>query len=183
MSTQPNWLQSYYFSRAAFSIAWVAAAVYSAGQSPLAAALLVIYPAWDAIANYFDARANGGLAANRSQVLNVAASSFMTLVVIIAIMKDNYSVLAVYGIWAILSGLLQLYTGVRRWPTYGAQWVMILSGAQSMLAGIFMIMKSLGATPPSIVDIAPYAGFGAFYFLLSAFWLSVKSYRSTKAGA
>lgn len=186
MSTQtpkPNWLQSYYFARAAFSIAWVAAAVYSAGQAPLATILLVIYPAWDAIANYFDARANGGLAVNRSQMLNVAASSFMTLVVIVAIMKDNYAVLAVYGIWAILSGLLQLYTGVRRWRTYGAQWIMILSGAQSTLAGAFMIIKSLGAMPPSIVDIAPYAGFGAFYFLLSAIWLTVASYRITKAGA
>jgi hypothetical protein len=24
---------------------------------------------------------------------------------------------------------------------------------------------------PTIVDIAPYAGFGAFYFLVSALWL------------
>jgi uncharacterized membrane protein HdeD (DUF308 family) len=175
---QSKWLQSYYFSRAAFSIAWVAGAVYSAGQTPLATVLLVIYPAWDAIANYFDARANGGLAANRSQMLNVAASSFMTLVVIVAITRDNYAVLAVYGVWAILSGLLQLYTGVRRWRTHGAQWVMILSGAQSTLAGVFMITKSLGTTPPSIVDIAPYAGFGAFYFLLSAIWLTVASYRT-----
>ena len=30
------------------------------------------------------------------------------------------------------------------------------------------------ATPPDITPIAGYAGFGAFYFLLSAIWLTVK---------
>ena len=30
------------------------------------------------------------------------------------------------------------------------------------------------ATPPDITPIAGYAGFGAFYFLLSAKWLTVK---------
>ena len=94
----------------------------------------------------------------------------------------SYAVLAVFGVWAILSGLLQLYTGVRRWRSYGAQWAMILSGAQSALAGGFMIGKSLGSMPPSILDIAPYAAFGAFYFLVSAIWLTVSAYRQ-KASA
>jgi len=174
---QSAWLRSYYFSRAAFSIAWVCAAVLAAGHSGLASLLLIIYPAWDAAANFVDAKANGGLAANRSQALNVVASSIMTVIVIIAVMKDTYAVLAVFGIWAILSGLLQLYTGARRWRAYGAQWVMILSGAQSALAGGFMIHQSLGETPPSILDIAPYASFGAFYFLVSAIWLTVSAYR------
>ena len=181
-SQQSAWLRSYYFARAAFSIAWVCAAILAAGYSSIAALLLVIYPAWDAVANLVDARANGGLAANRSQALNVVASSIVTVVVIIAAMRDTYAVLSVFGVWAILSGLLQLYTGARRWRAYGAQWVMILSGAQSALAGGFMIHQSLGETPPSILDIAPYASFGAFYFLVSAIWLTVSAYRS-KASA
>ncbi len=180
-STQANWLRTYYFVRALFSIAWIAAAVLS-GQSVLAPLLLVIYPAWDALANLVDARANGGLAANRSQALNVAASSFMTLVVILAVMKSNYAVLAAFGVWAVLSGLLQLYTGVRRWRSFGAQWVMILSGAQSTLAGVFMVSRSVGTTAPSILDIVPYVGFGAFYFLLSALWLTVAASRSARSG-
>ncbi len=40
-----------------------------------------------------------------------------------------------------------------------------------------MISQSFGTTPPSILDIAPYAGFGAFYFLLSAVWMTVAAYR------
>jgi uncharacterized membrane protein HdeD (DUF308 family) len=122
------------------------------------------------------------MAANRSQTLNVIASALVTVVVIAAVMKDTYTVLAVFGVWAILSGLLQLYTAVRRWRSYGAQWAMILSGGQSTLAGGFMIKQSVGIVPPSILDIAPYAAFGAFYFLVSAVWLTIASHRR-KEGA
>src|SRR3569623_576018 len=162
-STQSNWLRSYYLTRAVFSIVWVAVAVLSRGQSPLASILLIIYPAWDAVANFVDARSNGGLKANPSQRLNVVVSAITTVAVIVAVTRDTYAVLAVFGVWAILSGLLQLYTGLRRWRAFGAQWAMILSGAQSTLAGGFMIKKSLGDVPPSILDVAPYAAFGAFY--------------------
>ncbi|MND25152.1 hypothetical protein D3C80_155790 [compost metagenome] len=179
--TQSSWLRSYYFVRALFSIAWIGAAVLAHGQIAVASLLLVIYPAWDAMANLADARANGGLAANRSQMLNVVASSVMTVVVIFAVMKSSYAVLAVFGLWAILSGLLQLYTGVRRWRIAGAQWVMILSGAQSTLAGGFMISRSVADAVPTILDIVPYVAFGAFYFLLSGLWLTVAAHRQAKA--
>ncbi|MBP2558217.1 uncharacterized membrane protein HdeD (DUF308 family) [Neorhizobium galegae] len=180
-SPQPQWLRSYYFTRALFSIAWIAAAILSGGHSALTSILLVIYPAWDAGANLVDARSNGGLKANSSQALNVVVSTITTVAVILAVMKNTHAVLAVFGVWAILSGLLQLYTGVRRWRSYGAQWVMILSGAQSTLAGGFMITQSLAAVPPTILDIVPYAGFGAFYFLLSAIWLTATIYRKATA--
>ncbi|EJN05346.1 DUF308 domain-containing protein [Phyllobacterium sp. YR531] len=172
-STRPNWLQSYYFSRAIFSVAWVAAAILFSAQSHLVILLLVIYPAWDALANLIDARVNAGLKGNPSQALNVIVSTIMTLAVIVAVSTSMYAVLAAFGVWAIFSGVLQLYTGVRRWRHYGAQWPMILSGAQSALAGVFMISRSVGTVMPTILDIAPYAAFGAFYFLLSAIWLLV----------
>lgn len=177
---QSTWLRSYYYARAGFSICWVIAATSAASLSPVASLLLVIYPAWDALANLVDARAHGGLAANRSQMLNVFASSVMAIIVLFAVMKDTYAVLAAFGIWAILSGLLQLYTGIRRWRSVGAQWAMILSGAQSMLAGGFMIKQSLGSMPPTILDVAPYAAFGAFYFLVSAIALTVAAYRGRR---
>ena len=141
----------------------------------------MIYPAWNAFANLVDARANGGLKANPSQALNAIVSMMATLAVIVAVCNSTYAVLAVFGVWAIFSGLLQLNTGVRRWRDYGAQWAMILSGGQSALAGGFMISRSLGIVEPTILDIAPYAGFGAFYFLLSAIWLVVAAYRKAEA--
>jgi uncharacterized membrane protein HdeD (DUF308 family) len=179
--TLSGWLRSYYFARAIFSIAWVAAAILFNGQPGPTALLLVIYPAWDALANLVDAKVNGGLKANSSQALNVVVSLITTLAVIVAVANGMYAVLAVFGVWAILSGLLQLNTGLKRWRYQGAQWAMILSGAQSALAGGFMISRSLGTAVPTILDIAPYAGFGAFYFLLSAIWLVVAAYRKANA--
>ncbi|WP_420965617.1 DUF308 domain-containing protein [Bradyrhizobium sp. B120] len=181
LSVQSSWLQSYYFGRALFSITWVAAAVLFSGQAGPAAFLLVIYPAWDAIANLADARVNGGLKANPSQALNVVVSAITTLAVMLAIGRDTYAVLAVFGVWAILAGMLQLSTGVRRWRHVGAQWAMILSGAQSVLAGGYMISRSIGTVAPTVLDVAPYAGFGAFYFLLSAIWLVARAHRSARA--
>ena len=56
------WLKRYYFTRAGFSIVWVGA-VCGLADGPVAvlAALLLVYPAWDAVANIVDARRNGGI--------------------------------------------------------------------------------------------------------------------------
>ena len=179
-----NWLKSYYFSRAAFSIVWVTAAFTLAkGMPPLAALLLVIYPAWDAIANLVDTQRNGGRKQNPTQALNVAVSGVATAAVAITLGISMHAVLGVFGVWAALAGVFQLGTGVRRWKTYGAQWAMVLSGAQSVLAGVFFIKQANGATAPSIADIAPYAAFGAFYFLVSALWLTVSDVRRRQAAA
>jgi hypothetical protein len=167
-------LRNYYSVRAIVSAGWVAAAFSIGRTSPLAAAiLLVAYPAWDAIANLIDAARNGGLARNRTQAINATVSALAAAMISVEI-EDMYAVLAVFGAWATLAGLLQLATGLRRWRSYGAQWSMILSGAQSALAGGFFIAQARGSAMPSIADVAPYAGFGAFYFLVSALWLTFR---------
>ena len=183
-SSQERWLKLYYFTRTAFSAAWVAAA-FTVGQHSLtiAAVLLVVYPAWDAAANYFDASRSGGLAQNRTQAINVVVSLATTLAVVVALQMSMNWVLAVFGAWAILSGLLQLGTAVRRWKSYGAQWAMILSGGQSALAGVFFIVQARMPMPPSITNVAGYAAVGAFYFLVSAVWLSVSELRRKAARA
>lgn len=177
-----QWLKQYYFTRAAFSVLWVAAALTAGRHSfAVAAALLIIYPAWDAIANLIDAARSGGLAANRSQAINVAASSVMTIAVIPALTMNMNWVLGAFGLWAIFSGLLQLGTAVRRWKTSGGQWAMILSGGQSSLVGALFIFQAQMPQEPSISTVAGYAGVGAFYFLVSAIWLSIAlSRRSTQ---
>jgi hypothetical protein len=179
--TQESWLKMYYFVRAAFSIVWVIAAATVAPHSPvIAAALLVCYPAWDALANFLDATRSGGLAANRTQAVNVVASLAIAIAVAVSL-PDMNRVLGVFGVWAILSGMLQLGTGLRRWKTHGAQWAMILSGAQSALAGGVFIFQSQTPTVPSIATVAGYAGFGGFYFLVSTLLLSVKAMRRKAA--
>ncbi len=167
-------LRGYYFLRALVAGGWVAAAFTLGKDMPMVgAALLVAYPAWDAVANLVDATRSGGLARNRTQAFNMVVS-FATALAVAAVIGNMHAVLGIFGAWAFLAGILQLATAVRRWKAYGAQWVMVLSGAQSALAGGFFISRALGSAVPGITDFAPYAAFGAFYFLVSALWLSFR---------
>ncbi|MGF6535611.1 MULTISPECIES: hypothetical protein [Paraburkholderia] len=175
---EERWLKHYYFIRTAFSAIWVALA-FSIGQhSPVGAAvLLVVYPAWDALANYVDMSRSGGMAENRTQATNVLISVLTAVAVIVAWTVNMNGVLGVFGVWAILAGLLQLGTAVRRWKRFGAQWAMILSGGQSALAGAFFIVQAHAPMPPAIAKVAGYAAVGAVYFLVSALLLSVGQLR------
>ncbi|MTV40939.1 DUF308 domain-containing protein [Duganella radicis] len=177
LAANESWLKKYYFARAAFSFAWLAAAVtVAAHSSGIAAALLVCYPLWDALANLVDATRSGGLASNRPQAINVLVSLGIAVAVLIALPAMHH-VLGVFGFWAILSGLLQLSAGLRRRKQYGAQWAMMLSGAQSALAGAVFVFQAQAPAVPSIATVAGYAGFGGFYFLVSAISLSIAAWR------
>ena len=182
-TNQSTWLKSYYFIRFAVAAAWVLLAFTVAKSMPsLAAIMLVAYPAWDALANFVDARRSGGLNRNKTQLLNFVISIVTTVAVAIALGKSMNAVLAVFGVWAVLSGLFQLATAIRRWKS-GAQWAMVLSGAQSALAGIFFVKMAGSAATIDITSVAPYAAFGAFYFLVSAVWLTVSDARRKSAPA
>ncbi|WP_285424848.1 DUF308 domain-containing protein [Pseudomonas sp. efr-133-TYG-103a] len=177
-----QWLMTYYFIRAAVSFVWVGAAFTLGAAIPLIAAMLLIfYPTWDAAANVLDAHRNGGLRRNPTQAINALLSLVTTISIALALSSSMNAVLGVFGVWAIVSGLLQLATAVRRWKVYGAQWLMILSGAQSALAGAFFIKQSSIPAVHSLLEVAPYAAFGAFYFLISAIWLYVSAARRLRA--
>ncbi len=172
---QERWLRTYYFLRAAVSVIWVGAVFTLAAHAPvIAAVLLVAYPAWDALANGIDASRTGGLGRNPTQMINLLVSGATALAVGFALTRGMNWVLGVFGAWAILSGLLQLATAIRRWKSAGAQWAMVLSGAQSALAGAFFILQAKGPSPSPLMTVGGYAAVGAVYFLVSAVWLSVK---------
>lgn len=175
---EEQWLKSYYSVRAICSVIWVALA-FAIGRQATAGvgALLVIYPAWDALANFIDMSRSGGTGKNRTQAFNIVVSAVTTVAVLLELSIGTLPILVIFGVWAIVSGLLQLATAVRRWKDLGAQWAMILSGAQSALAGIFFILQSGASMPPAIFRIAGYAAVGAVYFLISAVWLHVKHAR------
>ncbi|MBY4830342.1 DUF308 domain-containing protein [Burkholderia dolosa] len=175
---EAQWLKQYYFFRAIFSGIWVVLALSVGRHNPAGAAvLLVVYPAWDAFANFVDMSRSGGMHSNRTQAVNVAISAITTGAVFLLLNAGMSAVLTVFGIWAILSGALQLGTAVRRWKHFGAQWVMVLSGAQSALAGALFIAQSHAPMPAAIVKISGYATVGAVYFLISAIWLHVREMR------
>jgi uncharacterized membrane protein HdeD (DUF308 family) len=173
-------LARYYLVRGIAAAVWVVAA-FTIGRSNASAAalLLVSYPAWDAVANWSDARGSGGLWTNPAQAFNIAVSLAAAIAVAVALQMSMNDVLAVFGIWATAAGLAQLIVGVRRWRVFGAQWAMILSGAQSMVAGVFFVTRAGQPKIPTIVDVAPYAAFGAFYFLVSAVSLMFANRRRT----
>lgn len=165
-----RWLLRYYTARALFSVAWVALAL-TVGRSlaPAAIVLIIAYPLWDCAANIVDARCNGGLRSNPPQLLNAVISAAATLAVIAALPHGFHAVLLVIGIWATLAGVLQLATAIRRWRSAAAQWPMILSGAQSGLAGVIMVGRAADmALTLGVASVAPYAAFGGLYFAISA---------------
>jgi uncharacterized membrane protein HdeD (DUF308 family) len=171
-----NTLRSFYFLRAGVAFAWVALVVLlsNLGVPPIVSgALLVLYPAWDALANILDARRSGGLRTNPGQRLNAVVSIATAAVLVVALtVRGNAGGLFVFGIWALLAGLLQLFVGIRR-RKMGGQVFMMISGVQSALAGVFMTIQAFGDAP-TIAKLAPYAAFGGLYFLLAALRLTFK---------
>lgn len=174
-----NSLRNFYFLRAGAAFIWVALAFLLASAPALVVGtLLVLYPAWDAFANVIDAWRSGGLQVNPGQKFNALTSIVTAIFMALAFaLRGNPGGVLVFGIWALLAGLFQLAVGIRR-RKLGGQVFMMISGAQSALAGIYFVIKSFG-TAPTIAQLAPYAAFGGLYFLLSALWLS---FRRDRAG-
>jgi uncharacterized membrane protein HdeD (DUF308 family) len=171
-----------YFLRTVFSLVWVILVIALAKtNATIATVLFIIYPAWDAIATYLDIQANPPTADKTPQYVNAAISIATTIGVILALQKGIPQALIVFGAWAILTGLIQLILGLRRRQQLRGQWLMIISGGQSMLAGgAFIAMAHM--PNQGITTLAGYAAFGAFYFLLTAFRLS-KTIKAAQASA
>lgn len=169
-----NSLRNFYFLRAVVAFAWVALAFLSASAPAfLVGTLLVLYPAWDAAANVIDARRSGGLRANPGQKFNALTSIIAAVCMAVAFtLQGNAGGVLVFGVWALLAGVFQLAVGIRR-RKLGGQAFMMISGAQSALAGVVFSVQAFGAAP-GIAKLAPYAAFGGFYFLLSALWLTFR---------
>lgn len=66
-----------------------------------------------------------------------------------------------FGVWAALSGVLQLCHAVARWKRSGAQWGMVSNGARSALAGVLLFSEAMGAV----------------YFLIAGLWWTVGGLR------
>ena len=162
-------LRTLYFVRAAFSAVWVSLVLLFVRSSPtLTAVLLLLYPAWDVLATFGDLRANRGTGTTPlPQYVNIVIGSLTTLAVGLALRQDIPAVLIVFGVWAVLTGLIQLLLGLRRRRQLGGQWPMILSGGQSVLAGVLFVIQ---AHDPSkgVTNVAGYSAVGAIYFLIAA---------------
>ena len=164
-------LRSLYLIRASFSILWVIfVAALSKSSFTASFILLLIYPLWDVAGTLADIRINKGDSV-LPQYVNLFISAITSIAVAVALKAGVPQALVVFGIWAILTGLIQLVLGIRRRRTLGAQWPMIISGGQSVIGGTSFIL--LAHDPAmGITSLAGYAAFGAFYYLLAAWRLS-----------
>ncbi|WP_328360533.1 DUF308 domain-containing protein [Streptomyces sp. NBC_00457] len=185
-TTTPSGLRSLYLIRAAFSLIWVAlvgttsASLVSTDRpTAIAAVLLVIYPLWDAIATLLGRRKAGTGSTDRVDTTNMALGLATAAGMIIAVFSTIGTALLVFGIWALLSGAIQLVVAIRRRRTVGAQWPMVISGGLSVLAGASFAAMSASATS-SLSTLAGYSAFGAFWYLVSVIALSIRIRRERR---
>jgi len=165
-------LRSLYFTRVAFSAIWVTlVSVFAKTNTTVAEILLTIYPVWDVIATFLDIKANPPQVSKTPQYVNAAIGVATTFGVILALQKGVPAAIIVFGVWAIVTGLIQLVLGLRRRKSLEGQWPMITSGGQSALAGSLFIAMANSPTM-GISSLPGYSAVGAFYFLLAAIRLS-----------
>jgi uncharacterized membrane protein HdeD (DUF308 family) len=161
-------LRALYYIRAAFNIIWVALITINASASQdTIAILLIIYPLWDVIGTIADILINRGTDSLMPQYVNLAISAVAAIAVAFAIRDGIPNALLVFGIWAIIAGVIQLVTALRRQKQLGAQWPIMISGGQSTIGGLAIILLAHHTTF-GLLTLAGYAAFGAFYFLLGA---------------
>ncbi|WP_433455147.1 DUF308 domain-containing protein [Streptomyces sp. CA-142005] len=185
-TTTSSGLRSLYLIRVAFSLIWVALVVATSASlvstdrpTVIAAVLLVAYPLWDVIATLLERRMAGTGSTDRVGTTNMAVGLATAAGMIIAVFSTIGTTLLVFGVWALLSGAIQLVVAIRRRHTVGAQWPMIISGGLSVLAGTSFAAMSASATS-SLSAVAGYSAFGAFWFLVSVAALSIRSRREKR---
>lgn len=170
-------LRNLYFACFAVAIIWVglvlAAAARATEPSILLTALLVIFPAFDAGAVLWQMRADpAGRGSWAVQKAAIALSSVVAIALGIASSISLPAAVALWGVWAIASGVPQLLTAIRNRGA-GGQIAQVLSGGISVLAGGgFLYQGLLGRA--MMAGVAGYATLGAVFFLVSAIVLSAK---------
>jgi hypothetical protein len=161
-------LRTLYYVRAAFNVIWVTLiSIYASSSPDITATLLIIYPIWDVAGTIADILINRGSGSLTPQYVNLGMSAIAAIAVNIAIRQGVPQALIVFGIWAMIAGIIQLIMGLQRQKTVGGQWPIIISGGQSTIGGLSFIILAKWPTL-GIASLAGYSAFGAFYFLLAA---------------
>jgi hypothetical protein len=111
-----------------------------------------------------DRRAGQQGSTRRLLELNTAISVAAAVALGFAGSGDKGDVFAVFGVWALVTGGLQLAVAIRRRKVFGWQWRLLLAGAGSTLFGIAFLAMA-GADNPPLRMIAAYAFGGGLEFV------------------
>ena len=173
-------LRRLYVIRVVFALIWAGLVVATGGTAgPLLTALLIVYPLFDAGAVLWQLRTAPQADRSRaSEGVNVVVSVAVAIALGVASTFSLSAALAVWGAWAIGSGLPQLISAIRN-RRAGGQVPQMLSGGISLFAGSAFLIQGLQGAE-TIVGTAGYATLGAIFFLVSAIRLSVLLRRGTR---
>jgi uncharacterized membrane protein HdeD (DUF308 family) len=173
-------LRRLYFVRFGFALIWAVVLFLTASSiGPVSATLVVIYPLFDVGAAIVDARSSRASRSALGLYVNIAISVIAAVGLVFAVTSGIPAVLQVWGVWAVLAGLVQLIVALRR-RNLGGQWAMIASGTISTLAGISFLLQA-SVPHASLSNLAGYALLGGIFFLVSALRLGRNGSRNTGA--
>jgi uncharacterized membrane protein HdeD (DUF308 family) len=169
-----------FLTRGVIAIVWAAAFAAVAdslttGVTVAAGILVVIYPLIDVAASLIEARSQRG-SARRLLLAGAAVSAVAAAALATAATGSVADVLAVFGVWALLSGAAQLVVALRRRAQLGNQWPMLLAGVGSVGFGIAFVIASTG-TDPMLSMLAIYAAGGGIDFVVQAWLLARRGRR------
>jgi uncharacterized membrane protein HdeD (DUF308 family) len=165
--------------RGIVAIAW--ALVFAAASDSLttgvttgAGILLVIYPLIDVVASLVDARSQRG-SAQRLLRLDAAVSAVAAVAFAVAATGTVADALAVFGVWAAITGVAQLVVALRRRAQLGNQWPMLLAGGLSTVGGVTWFLVAI-AGDATLDPLVVYAAAGGTWFIIQA-WLLARRRR------
>ena len=171
-----------FLTRGVVAIAW--AVVFAAASHSLTTAvtagagvLLVLYPLIDVVASVIDARSQQG-SARQLLLAGTAVSAAAAVALGVAATGSVADVLAVFGVWAAISGAAQLVVALRRRALLGNQWPMLLAGGGSVIGGVAYIILAAGGNP-KLRLLAIYAATGGVEFIIQAWLLARRRRRLT----
>jgi hypothetical protein len=169
-------LRRLYFVRVLISLLWVSTIYWlssSQASGLLVALTLAAYPTIDAIAGMVDNRINPSPLLKWMLRGNLVAGLVAALA-ILSVSSDLSSEIRVFGLWAVISGAIQLALGISRQWSLKGQWLIIVSGAGSIVGGLAFLGLS-GLTSSGLQALSQYSIGGAVFYLLTAGWLLVSA--------
>jgi len=111
-------------------------------------------------------------------LVNAAVSAVAAVALGMAAAGSVADVLAVFGVWAGVTGAAQLVVVLRRRALLGNQWPMLLAGGASVIAGAAYVIAATGENP-KLRWLVLYTATGGAEFVIQAWLLSRRRRRLT----
>jgi uncharacterized membrane protein HdeD (DUF308 family) len=168
-----------FLTRGLIAIAWavifMAVADSDTTVTTGAGILVVLYPIIDVVASLIDAQRQHG-SARQLLLANAAVSAVAAVALGVAATGSVANVLAVFGVWALLSGAAQLVVTLGRHARFGNQWPLLLAGGGSVVFGVIYLVLAT-TDRPTLRMLAAYALGGGIEFIIQAWLLARRRHR------